>query len=157
MWRLMTIACAVLGGCVLDPAVQVKPNETVVLQDGANGDVTCQQGTLSLPITASINGKIEAHYCVIEIDGTVNGSISTTGGILHVFDVGDVNGELEVHDAYELVVSSSQFNGGATVDGTRSVTIVNSGFNGDVSISGADSCDVSNNRANGSYVAAGCL
>jgi len=156
MWRQTMIACVLLGGCVVDPAVRVGMDETIVLDQGANGDVTCQQGTLTVPAEASINGEIQAHYCVMEIAGTVNGSISTTGGILHVADVGSINGGLDVHDAYELIVTDSEFNGGASIDGTLTVLLGNVGFNGDVDISGVDTCEATDVRANGSYAASGC-
>jgi hypothetical protein len=156
MWRVSMIAYALLGACGLDPAVRIGQNEYVRLDQGANGDVACDYGTLYLPSGASINGELDGTYCVLKIAGTINGPITVTGGILHLIDVPSVNGELDVSGAYELVVVNSQVNGDADIERTRTVTIADSSFNGSLSISDSSACAASNVHANGSIVASGC-
>jgi len=148
-------ACLLATGCM--DAVSVGPNDNVRLDNGVNGDVSCDRGHVQLPEGTSINGSFDASYCVVDIFGSINGSITVTGGILHVIDVPSVNGELDVSDAYELVVDNSQFNGGADIEGTLHVSVTNSGFNGSVEIDGVKDCTEANNRANGSLVASNCL
>lgn len=158
MVRLAVVVCGLfVGACGgLDPATKVGPNENVQFDNGVNGSVSCDRGSVNLPSGATINGDLDLSYCVVKVEGSVNGSITMTGGILYVISSPTVNGELDVKDGYELEVIDSQFNGGADVENTRNVTIENSDFNGDIQIHGAETCQAGGNRANGSIVAANC-
>ena len=155
-------------------AAQIGPNDYVRLDQGANGDVTCDGGTLYLPAEASINGDLDATDCTLKIEGLVNGSITATGGLVHVFAVPSVNGALDVRDASEVVVLGSLFNGGADVENTHVVTVTDSTFNNDgtfdgnvvdveytffngsLQITGSQSCTQTGNQTNGSLDVSGC-
>jgi hypothetical protein len=175
MRYLGMVACVLAGGCMQSTAAQIGPNDYVRLDQGANGDVTCDRGTLYLPADASINGDLDASDCALKIEGLVNGSITASGGLVHVLAVPSVNGDLEVHDADEVVVLGSLFNGGADVENTRTVTITDSNynndgtfdgngvvdiedtfFNGSLEISGSQSCRQTGNQTNGSLDVSGC-
>ncbi len=170
------LVCVALAGCgVRSYALEVEPGEHVILDDGVNGDVRCDRGTLLLPARAVINGALDARYCVLKIAGTVNGPLTADGGIVHVVDALTINGDLTVSDARELVVSGADFNGGAEVRRTHVVHVVASGFNGsgtfedngeldirdsafngELEIRGSTSCVEHDNTTNGAIVAADC-
>ena len=183
MRHLGLFACALAGGCVAaseppggaPPAVQVGPQDYVRLDQGANGNVSCDQGTIYLPPGASINGELDATDCSLKIEGIINGKITASGGLLHVFEVVTINGSIAVRDADEVIVLGSQVNGGADVEQTRTVTVTDSSFNatgtflgngavdlentffnGSLEISGSASCKESGNRTNGTLDVSGC-
>jgi len=150
--------CVFLGACGLDrPALEVLPGETVRLDEGVNGDVACERGTLHLPAGSVINGWLDGDHCVLKIEGTVNGSITVHGGIVHVFDVRSVNGPLDVSGAFDVHIASSNFNGDGRVTGNRAVVVVGTSFNGELAIRNNGSCVAGNNSTNGGLLEASCV
>ncbi len=169
-------ACGLLvTACGIDShEVDVQPGESIKLDD-VNGDVGCEGGTLYLPATTVINGSLDATNCVLKVMGLVNGSITASGGVVHVIDALSVNCSLDVSDAAEVIVSDSDFNGGAEIENTAMVRILGSSFNGDggfvsnafvevadasfngsLEIRGSDACLAENNRTNGSQAVGDC-
>jgi hypothetical protein len=136
---------------------------------------TCDDGTIMLPAGKTINASIDATDCVVKITGLVNGSITATGGVVHVVAAPTVNGELVVEGATEVVVEGSQLNGGIDVENSLAVTVEDSQFNGQgqfiddgtvtitssffndsLTIRGAQSCTQRDNQANGPVALGSC-
>jgi hypothetical protein len=145
------LLAASLGACRIGaPELEVKPGEHVTLENGVNGDVGCDRGSIYLPASESINGDLDSSYCVLKVAGTVNGSITAHGGIIHVLDVLSINGELAVRGAHEVFVTGSDFNGGLDVEDSRSVVVLSTGFNGDGEVFGNGDVEIWDNSFNGS-------
>lgn len=143
--------CVLLGGCGLgQPAFQVKPGDNVRLDQGVNGDVGCDTGTLYLPSSSLINGALDGTDCIFKIEGTVNGPITAHGGVVHVLDVPTVNGPLAVSNALEVYVVGTGFNGELDVEDSHNVTIQASRFNGDGTVTGNDNVILEGTSFNGS-------
>jgi hypothetical protein len=162
--RWVLAACVVLsGGCAAPSALS------------AEDAFTCEGGTIRLPAQQSINESIDATDCVVKITGLVNGSITATGGVVHVVAAPTVNGELVVDGAREVVVQASQLNGGidiehsttVTVEGSSfngegrfvsdgTVTVTDSSFNGSLTISDPQSCTQRDNQTNGTIASGSC-
>jgi hypothetical protein len=162
--------------CNLAPTTQVGQGQTLMLDDtnGVNGDVSCDGGTINMPTEGWINGTLDANDCVLKISGTINGSLTATGGVVHVIDATSVNGQLTVTSAFEVVIAGTGFNGGADVESSVTVTVTDTDFNGDgeftgdtvsvtdaefngsLTVSGSKACSESGNSLNGSLSASGC-
>ena len=152
--RWSIVSCLLFGACI-PPAADIQSGQT--LTSGANGDVTCDGGTIVLADPGvSINGDLDATDCVLKISGIVNGHIHATGGIVHVLDAVSVNGELVVHGAIDAEIESSNFNGGGDIEDTATVNVDSNTFNGSLTIAGALSCSEDGDITNGTLSAPGC-
>ena len=162
-WELASVL-VVLAACAAEPP-----------SPAANEGFTCDGGTIMLPAGKTINASIDATDCVVKITGLVNGSITATGGVVHVVAAPTVNGQLVVDGASEVVVEGSQLNGGIDIESSLSVTVADSQFNGkgqfindgtvtitnsffndSLTISGAQACAERDNETNGPVALGSC-
>lgn len=174
----VAIVCgiAACSGVGFDPELEVGPGDTVYVEEGVNGDVACNGGTLVVRPNVSINGTIESTNCILKVFASNNGDIIVDGGgLVYIESVTTINGAFEatgvrtiqiygssfngglsVADSGLVEVIDSHFNGDMTIENSLDVVVLDNDLNGDLTIDGAQTCTESNNGA-GEVTAANCL
>ncbi len=138
-------------------SVDVGPNETVVITNGAtiDGNLEVNGGTLIIEEGVTINGNIESTggTVVIEDGSTLNGNVqikvSGAGGVLEIKNA-SISGNIESVGIDTLTIINIILGGNISSTNDQHVTVTDNDVNGNVEISGTNNyCTESSNVVNG--------